>query len=166
MKYSLSELDGTYKLMIASALFSVTVGVLIGLGYLYYLTSYSPQKAIENYRGSEVENKEIDIPEHYPKPVSEIFITTHNHIIGFTLIFIFVGAVFTMSSIINGFWKKFLLVEPFVSIVISFLCLWLIRFISHYFVYIMIVSSILIYLSYSIMVSLIFYELYFIKSKN
>jgi hypothetical protein len=152
------------KNFILSLLFSLTVGVCFGLGFLYYTTNYSPEKAIERFNGSEVSN-EFEILENYPKPISEIFITTHNHIIAFTLIFSVVAIIFYFSSVIKNGWKTFFLVEPFVSIVISFSSLWLMRFVNPDFVYLMSLSSALIYISYFIMVGLIVYEIIFIRTK-
>ncbi|WP_244405172.1 hypothetical protein [Ignavibacterium album] len=149
--------------MIAALLFSLTFGVLIGLGFLYYTTSYSTQGAIERYNGSQV-SEEFDIAENYPKPISEIFITTHNHIIAFSLIFTIVCSVFYFSSLLNNGWKTFFLIEPFISIIVSFGSLWLMRFVNPNFVYLMAASSTLIYISYFTMVILILYEILFKKS--
>jgi len=164
MNIKLYQLPSQLKKLILSLLFSLTVGVCFGLGFLYYTTNYSPEKAIERFNGSQVSN-EFEILENYPKPISEIFITTHNHIIAFTLIFVVVAIVFYFSSILKNGWKTFFLVEPFISIVISFSSLWLMRFINPDFVYLMALSSSLIYISYFIMVGLIVYEMVFIRTK-
>lgn len=163
MKIKIYQLPVQLKKMIAALLLSLTFGVLIGLGFLYYTTSYSTKGAIERYNGSQV-SEEFGIAENYPKPISEIFITTHNHIIAFTLIFTVVTFIFYFSSILDNSWKTFLLVEPFISIIISFGSLWLMRFVNPDFVYLMAASSTLIYLSYFIMVSLILYEIFFKKT--
>lgn len=162
MSMKIFQFPKQLKFLIASLLLSLTFGVIIGLGFLYYTTSYSTTKAIERYNGSQLTN-EFEIAENYPKPISEIFITTHNHIIAFTLIFSVVGFIFYFSSIPNGRLKNFLLIEPFISIIISFGSLWLIRFVNENFIYLMAVSSSLIYLSYFTMVSLILYEIFFKK---
>ncbi len=163
MKIKIYQLPVQLKKMIAALLLSLTFGVLIGLGFLYYTTSYSTKGAIERYNGSQV-SEEFEITENYPKPISEIFITTHNHIIAFTLIFAVIASIFYFSSIINNSLKTFLLVEPFISIIISFGSLWLMRFVNPNFVFLMAVSSTLIYLSYFTMVSLILYEIFFKKT--
>ena len=163
MKIKIYQLPVQLKKMIAALLLSLTFGVLIGLGFLYYTTSYSTKGAIERYNGSQV-SEEFEITENYPKPISEIFITTHNHIIAFTLIFAVIASIFYFSSIINNSLKTFLLVEPFISIIISFGSLWLMRFVNPNFVLLMAVSSTLIYLSYFTMVSLILYEIFFKKT--
>lgn len=162
MSMKIFQFPKQLKFLIASLLLSLTFGVIIGLGFLYYTTSYSTTKAIERYNGSQLTN-EFEIAENYPKPISEIFITTHNHIIAFTLIFSVVGFIFYFSSIPNSRLKNFLLIEPFISIIISFGSLWLIRFVNENFVYLMAVSSSFIYLSYFTMVSLILYEIFFKK---
>ncbi|AFH49497.1 Hypothetical protein IALB_1790 [Ignavibacterium album JCM 16511] len=163
MNLKLYQLPKQIKRMIAALLFSLTFGVLIGLGFLYYTTSYSTQGAIERYNGSQV-SEEFDIAENYPKPISEIFITTHNHIIAFSLIFTIVCSVFYFSSLLNNGWKTFFLIEPFISIIVSFGSLWLMRFVNPNFVYLMAASSTLIYISYFTMVILILYEILFKKS--
>lgn len=164
MNIYLFQFPAQLKKVILSLLLSLTVGICFGLGFLYYTTNYSPERAIERFNGSEVTNQS-DILENYPKPISEIFITTHNHIIAFTLIFVVVSIIFYFTSILKNGWKTFLLVEPFVSIVVSFSSLWLMRFLNPNFVYLMALSSTLIYISYFLMVGLIIYEIIFIKTK-
>ncbi|MBI5661100.1 MAG: hypothetical protein HZC46_03035 [Ignavibacterium album] len=163
MNVNIYQFPKQLKNMISALLLSLTFGVILGLGFLYYTTSYSPIEAIERYNGSQVSD-EFEIVENYPKPISEIFITTHNHIIAFTLIFTLVCTIFYFSSILKNGWKNFLLIEPFISIIISFGSLWLMRFVNPGFAYLMAVSSTLIYLSYFIMVGLILYEIFFKKS--
>lgn len=163
MNSKLYQLPDQLKKMIVALLFSLTFGVLIGLGFLYYTTSFSTKGAVERYNGSQLSD-DLEIAENYPKPVSEIFITTHNHIIAFTLIFTIVCSIFYFSSILNNGLKTFLLIEPFISIIISFGSLWLMRFVNPNFVYLMALSSTLIYISYFTMTALILYEVLFKKS--
>lgn len=163
MNSKLYQFPNQLKKMIIALMFSLTFGVLIGLGFLYYTTSFSTKGAVERYNGSQISD-EFEIAENYPKPVSEIFITTHNHIIAFTIIFTIVCSIFYFSSILNNGWKTFLLIEPFVSVIISFGSLWLMRFVNPNFVYLMAFSSTLIYISYFTMTGLILYEVLFKKS--
>ncbi len=162
MNFKLYQLPSLLKKLILSLLFPLTFGVCIGLGFLYYTTNYSTEKAIERYNGS-FSSGEFEILENYPKTISDIFITTHNHIIGFTLIFYVVGFIFYFSTTLSNGWKYFLLIEPFISIVISFSSLCLMRFVNPIFVSLMAMSSGLIYISYFVMVGIICYEIIFIK---
>lgn len=163
MKIYLYQFQAQLKKFIIALLCSLTFGVFIGLAFLYYTTSFTPAGAVERYNGSPKES-EFDIVENYPKPVSEIFITTHNHVIVFTFIFSIVALLFYFNSVIEGFLKTFIMVEPFISIIISFSSLWLMRFVNSNFIYLMTISSTLIYLSYFFMVGVIFYELLFKKN--
>lgn len=165
IKY-LFQLEKQFKLLLSAFLVTLSFGVVIGLSYLYYTTNYSPNEAVLRYNGSDIlnkENNEFEIPEYYPKPVSEILVTTHNHVITFSFIFIFVTTIFYFTSIVKGWIRKFLLIEPFISIIISFGALWAMRFLHPSFVYVTVISSTIFYLSFFIMVGIILYELNFKK---
>jgi len=168
MNVKLYQLDKLLKRFLASFVFVLSVGVLIGLTYLNQTTNYSPSKTIDRFNGSEPTNKDdmLEIPETYPKPVSEMLITTHNHIIGFSLIFLGIGFIFYFNSVLGGFLKSFLMIEPLLSVLITFGSLWGMRYISQRFVYLAALSSTLIYLSYFTMAGIILYELLFKKEKS
>ena len=148
------------KILCFLTVFNLTVGVCVGLYYVAYTTNFSPSGTSEHYIGSIVDD-DFDIPNKYPKPISELLNTTHNHIISMTFIFLILGAIFFFNSIITGILKTILIVEPFFSIIITFGGIWMIRFINPLFSYLVIFSGILMYLSFFIMVIAIFYELTF-----
>ncbi len=168
MNYKLFEMDKTLKNFLIAILFVLTTGLGTGLIYLNYTTKYTPKGAAERFNGSNIEQgiDDFDFPDHYPKPISEMLITTHNHILGFSFIFFIAGLIFYFNSIINGFWKSFLLIEPTISIVITFASIWLMRFVHEYFVYLTILSSAILYLSFFIMAGVSAYELKFKKVFN
>jgi hypothetical protein len=168
MNTSLSQLDRNLKIFFISFLIALTFGVLTGLAYLNYTTDYSPKGAIERFKGSEGEllENEFDIPENYAKTISEMLITTHNHVIGFSLIFISIGYIFYFNSVVTRNWKKFFMIEPFISTVISFGSFWLVRFVNVNFIYITIISAVLIYSSYFFMTGISLYELIFKKNST
>jgi hypothetical protein len=165
MKIALYQLEPGLKKLLALFIITLTVGVIIGLIYLEHTTNYTPEGAATHYRGSEEGiTEEFDIPESYAKPVSELLITTHNHIISFSFIFILLGLIFYFNSVITGFWKQFLLIEPFISTLVSFGSLWGIRFIDSSFAYIAVISAVFIYGSFFIMSFTSLYELLLKKS--
>ena len=168
MNFKLFELDKTFKNFLIAILFVLTTGMVAGLIYLNYTTDYTPKGATQRFNGTSIEFEmdDINIPENYPKPISEMLITTHNHILGFAFIFFITGLIFNFNSIINGFWKSFLLIEPTISIVITFGSIWLMRFVNEDFVYLTILSSILLYLSFFIMAGCSAYELKFKTLSN
>ena len=154
----LYELPLKLKLLCFLTVFNITVGLGVGLYYVGYTTQYSPSGTSEHFAGSQVSD-DFDIPDKYPKPFSELLNTTHTHVISMTFIFIITGGIFFFNSIITGSIKTFLIVEPFISIIVTFGGIWLVRFIHPGFSYLVILSGILMYLSFFIMASTIFYEL-------
>ena len=154
----LYQLPKAIKLLLILTVLNLTVGVGIGLYYVSNTTHLSPEGTAEQFRGSSVDNN-FDIPEKFPKPISELLTTTHNHIISMTFIFFIMGGIFYFNSIITGCWKSFFIAEPFFSILATFGGIWLIRFIHSSFSYLVMVSGILMYLSFFIMAGTIIYEL-------
>ena len=154
----LHQLPAKFKLLLLLTVVNLTVGVGIGLYYVANTTELTPAGTTEHFSGSEID-AEFDIPEKYPKPVSELLTTTHNHILSLTLIFLVIGGIFYFNSIISGGMKTFLIAEPFISILITFGGIWLIRFVHSAFVYLVITSGILMYTCYFVMAGVLFYEL-------
>ena len=126
--------------------------------YVYYTTQISIDGTTEHYRGSTIDDN-FSIPEKYPKPLSELLNTTHTHILSMTFIFVILGSIFYFNSILTGFVKTFLIIEPFISILTTFGGIWLVRYLHPGFSYLIIVSGLLMYVSFFIMVAVILYEL-------
>lgn len=166
MNIKLTELDRALKYFLITIIFVLTIGVSTGLIYLFETTNYSPTGTVQRFSGSQMieGDNEFEIPEYYPKPISEMLITTHNHILGFSFIFFIIGIIFYFNSVIIGFWKTFLLVEPVISVLITFGSLWLIRYVDTNFVYLTIISSTVLYISFFIMAGTCIFELQFKKS--
>ncbi len=154
----LHEFPDKLKVLCFLTVINLTIGVVVGLYYVGYTTHYSSTGTSEHFAGSKVSD-DFDIPDKYPKPFSELLNTTHTHVISMTFIFLIIGGIFYFNSIITGAVKTILIVEPFISIIITFGGIWLVRFIHPGFAYLVILSGILMYLSFFIMASTIFYEL-------
>ena len=161
----LYEFPNKLKLLCFLTVFNLTVGVGVGLYYVGYTTQYSSIGTSEHFAGSKVSD-DFDIPDKYPKPISELLNTTHTHVISMTFIFLIIGGIFYFNSIITGSMKIIIIVEPFISIIATFGGIWLIRFIHSGFSYLVILSGILMYMSFFIMAITIFYELLVKPSSN
>jgi len=166
MKIALYSLDKTLKRFLSAFLIALTLGVTVGIVYLNYTTNMTPSGTVERYNGTQGELDEFEIAESYPKQISELLLTTHNHVISFALIFGLIGIVFYFNSIVVGFWKNFLLIEPLVSTVITFSSIWGIRYIHEGFVYVTIISASLMYISFYVMSAISLYELNFKFDEN
>ena len=159
--FKLQDLDSTSKIFLTFFLITMQLGILIGIGYIYYTTNLNPVGTIEHYNGSEVFDD--DIPEEFPKTLENMILTTHAHVNSFAMISLIIGLIFYFNSIVVNKYKLFLMVEPFISTLVTFSCLWLMRYLNDSFVYLVIISSTIMYLCWSIMVLICLYELNFKK---
>ena len=155
--FKLVDLDKPAKIFISSFLITMLIGILIGIGFIYYTTDMNPSGTIEHYRGSEVLDDEI--PEEFPKPMEQMILSTHAHVNSFALISLILGSIFYFNSFITGKLKLFIMIEPFVATIITFSSLWLLRYVNDQFVYLVIISSFIMYMFWISMILISLYEL-------
>lgn len=156
----LFQLNDGLKKFLSIFLIVLTIGVSLGIVFLFHSTSFDKEKtANELIENSENVEEDFGINESKSKSTGELLMTTHNHIIGFSFIFFFAGGIFYFNSLIKGFWKMFLLIEPLISIVVSFGSMWAVRYFGAEFIYLTIISAILMYSSFYIMVGISIFDL-------
>ena len=155
---SLSTIPSPLRRILIAMLITLAIGVTLGLLVVFVTTTGLPSGITVHYQGDNPDDVDL-IPDKYPMPVKELLITTHNHILSFTFIFGFLGLLIQLSNKLNGKQKQLLGIEPFISIILTFGSMWGIRFLSGYFVWIMLLCSALMYVSFFIMITLILWEL-------
>ena len=156
--FKLKDLDQTAKTFITFFLITMLIGIFTGLGYIYYTTDMNPSGTVEHYNGSQVLSDD-EIPEEFAKPLEGMILTTHAHVNSFALISLAIGLIFYFNSYISGKLKLFIMIEPFISTLITFSSLWLLRYINEVFVYIVMISSFFMYLFWIVMITVCLYEL-------
>ena len=159
--WRLRDADRTQRLLLTAFLILLTVGYGIGLLFVDHTTANTPQGIKEQYRGTSENTQAAEIK--YPKSPVEMYTILHNHILSLALVFFAVGGIFYFTSIPDGFLKDFLMVEPFAAIATTFGGIWLMRFISEYFSWLVVVSGISMVGCYIAMVVLILKELWLTK---
>ncbi|MAZ68600.1 MAG: hypothetical protein CMG49_04440 [Candidatus Marinimicrobia bacterium] len=167
----LKNLDKDIKYILISFLITMGFGIFTGLAYLYYTTESSSKGIIDNYVGTEDISYEdwdenLDKPMKTKKYLHDMLELTHTHVTSFAFISFLLGIIFYFNSIIIGKLKIFLIIEPFVSTLITFSSLWIMRYFNQSFVYLVILSSTLLYLCWIIMLFVSLYELIFSKKSN
>jgi hypothetical protein len=156
--FYLKDLNKDAKYFLAGFLISLAIGIAIGLFYVYLTTEMTPVGVNEQFRGSKIiDNSEI--PNKFSKPLENMVLTTHNHILSFSIITLLIGVIFYFSSIIKNKFKTILIIEPFVSSILMFTSLWLMKYLYSSFVYLMILSAICTYLCWYLMIIISIYEL-------
>ncbi|MDP6339280.1 MAG: hypothetical protein QF842_03005 [Candidatus Marinimicrobia bacterium] len=154
---SIQSFPKELKILIAVFIIVLTIGVTIGLIYVGYNTDYSVKGTQTYYTGDPV-SSDFDIPEMYPKSIEALLLTTHTHIIAFAIIFLVVGALMFFTNSLPSKWKFFLMIEPLISTLVTFGSFFAIRFVHSSFVYVIMVSGILMYVSFYFMSYIIFKE--------
>ena len=153
----LRNLSPDLKKIISAFLILIALGISTGIVYISYTTQMSLSGTIEQYKGSSV--SEYDIPEKFPKEFESMIRITHEHVIAFSIISILVSFIFNFNSIIKRKIKLFLMLEPYISIVLTFTSMWLMRYCCNSFAYLLIFSSALMYLCWYLMIFVSLYDL-------
>ena len=153
----LKNLPQDIKYLLSIFLISIGLGIASGLFYVYITTNINTNGITERFNGSEVVDDEI--PVNFPKPIENMILTTHNHLITFSLISLILALIFYFNSIIKGRIKTIILVEPFIGTIIMFGSMWLMRYINQTFSYIVMGASIITYSIWFLMIFISFYDL-------
>ena len=159
MTTKLNQINRNYKLLILAYLVVLGIGVTTGLIYIAITTSMTPTGTIEQYIGNDDEWE----PKQ-PKEFIDLVSQAHQHIVMFSFIFLSIGLIFSRNSIIKGRLKLLLMIEPFISIVVTFGGFFVLRYLTPNFVYVIIISSTLMYVCFYIMMFTSIYDL--IKNKG
>ena len=160
-KFELKNLPQDVKYLLSIFLVSMGLGISTGLAYIYLTTNMNTIGVTERFNGSEIIDNEI--PVNFPKPIENMILTTHNHLINFSFISFILAMIFYFNTIINGWIKTFIIVEPFIGTVIMFGSMWIMRYINPTFSYIVIIVSII---TYSLWYLMIFISLYDLNKKR
>ncbi|GER60918.1 hypothetical protein [Patiriisocius marinus] len=128
------------KLFITAFVVVLTVGYVTGLTFVSQTDSDSPNGIEENYLGNEeVEDAQVM---KFEKGAREMLTIIHTHILSMSFIFFLLGSLVAMTSLPRKL-KSFLMVEPFVSILLTFGGIWLLWMGYHWMKYIVMFSGIL-----------------------
>lgn len=139
----------------------LSVGFYGGLGFVNNTTSMEVSGIESHYLGNEdVEDAEIM---QFKKSEREILTIVHNHILSMSVIFFLLSIILATTSM-NKKLKYFLMVEPFVSIMLTFGGIYLLWSGVLWFKYIIIFSGILMTLSFVVATFSICYQILFSKS--
>jgi len=105
------------KLFIAAFVVVLSVGYISGLLFVRQTESVSPDGIEENYLGNEeIENAKVM---KFEKGEREMLTIIHTHILSMSFVFFLLGGLLSITSLPIKL-KTFLMVEPFLSIILTF----------------------------------------------
>lgn len=128
------------KLVFTFALIAF-VGVVAGGIMIEVTTHLTPRGVVHEYKGMKKSEMSQAKEMKFPKSTKEMLITTHNHILGLSSLFLIVGFLYLSAVGETGWLQVSVAVEPLVSLVVTFGGLWIVRYLWSPFVYIVMLSG-------------------------
>ena len=113
----LQTLPKHIKLFIAAFVIVLGIGYGSGLLFINNTNSNSPDGMEENYLGNEKDENSPVMK--FKKSEREMLSILHNHILSTSFIFFFLGGLLALTSLPKKI-KSFLMLEPFLSILLTF----------------------------------------------
>jgi len=144
------------KLLIGIFLLVLSVGFYTGLLFVGETSSAKPNGIEEHYLGNEaIEDAEVM---KFKKSPKEMLTIVHTHILSMSFIFFLVGAILATAKL-NAKWKLFLMLEPFVSVLLTFGGIYFLWKGITWFKFIVMFSGFLMTVTYTTSVLIIFSQL-------
>jgi hypothetical protein len=158
MQYSglLSSFPVGIRIFITSFVIVLSIGFYTGLFFVNETSSASATGIEENYLGNEHDD---DAPiMKFKKSKREMLTIVHTHILSMSFIFFLLGILVWLTKL-SSWWKLFLTVEPFFSVILTFGGIYLLWTGILWMKYIVIFSGVLMTLTFTISVVVVLYNL-------
>ena len=115
------------------------VGYTMALIFVRHTTGMTPAGAALRYRGSDPDTTETAM--QFSKSLAEMLNITHTHLLSMAAIFAFSGLALALCGRPSERWRRILIVEPFVALLVSFSAMWLMRYVDARFSWLLALSS-------------------------
>ncbi|WP_298895372.1 hypothetical protein [uncultured Psychroserpens sp.] len=149
------------KLLIASFIIVLSVGFYTGLLFVGETSSANPNGIEEQYLGNE-DDEDATVMK-FKKNEQQMLTLVHGHILSMSIIFFLVGLILSTTKLSKKL-KAILIVEPFISVLLTFGGIYFLWKGILWMKYIVMISGTLMTLTYTTSVLIILYQL--IKSKK
>lgn len=150
------------KQFIAAFVFVLSVGYFTGISFVRQTDSDHPSGIEENYLGNE-DIEEVTVMK-FKKGEREMLTILHTHILSISFIFFLLGSLVAITSLPKRL-KSFLMIEPFVSILLTFGGIYFMWQGVLWMKWIVMISGTLMTLVYGLSVVLVLHQLFFYKRK-
>lgn len=117
------------------------VGYTTSLLFVHHTTGMTPPGVARHYRGGDSTGAAADAPMEFAKSYAEMLTITHTHLLSMAAIFVFSGAALALCERPTEQWRRFLIAEPFVALLVSFTSMWLMRYVDARFSWLLSLSS-------------------------
>lgn len=145
------------KLLIAAFLVVLSVGYYSGLMFVNDTTEMDSEGIEMQYLGNEAD-EDAEVMK-FKKSKREILTLVHNHILSLSVIFFMLSLLLATTSVTQKV-KRFLMIEPFVSILLTFGGIYIMWLGVSWFKYVVMISGMLMTLSFVFGSVLVFSQLF------
>lgn len=145
------------KVLIAAFILVLSIGFYTGLLFVNETSSSDPDGIEEQYLGNE-DDLDATVMK-FKKNEQQMLTLVHGHILSMSIIFFLTGLIFVTTRL-NLRLKLLLLIEPFISILLTFGGIYLLWKGFLWMKYIVMISGTLMTLSYTIVVLIILKQLF------
>ncbi|MEN8125969.1 MAG: hypothetical protein ABFR32_12675 [Bacteroidota bacterium] len=141
----LLRLPNEIRLLITFFVLTLNIGFFTGLSFVKETTSFKINGIESQYLGNE-NDEEAEVMQ-FKKSKKEVLTLIHNHILSMSIIFLLLGGILLLTTL-NKKLKKILMIEPFVSIILTFGGIYILWNGVLWFKYVIIISGIAMTLSF------------------
>jgi hypothetical protein len=117
------------------------VGYTTSLLFVHHTTGMTAPGVAAHYRGGADSTAAGDAPMEFAKSYAEMLTITHTHLLSMAAIFVFSGAALALCERPGERWRRLLIAEPFVALLVSFASMWLMRYVDARFSWLLTLSS-------------------------
>lgn len=154
---SLTSFPKEIKLLIGIFLLVLSIGFISALQFVNLTTEASPKGIQENYLGNEEDLEAEEMK--FAKNEKQMLSILHTHILSMAVIFFILSLLVASTDIHNGL-KKFLMVEPLLSVLFTFGGIYLLWKGVLWMKYVVMASGALMTFSFLVSVALVFLRLF------
>ncbi len=145
------------KILIGAFVIVLSLGFTTGLLFVGETSSMNPEGIEEHYLGNE-DKPDISVMK-FRKNEREMLTLVHDHILSLSIVFFLVGLLLSLTDLHSGL-KLFLMIEPLVSVLLTFGGLYLMWLGVSWMKYIVFISGTLMAVSFYTAVSIVFFQLF------
>ncbi|WP_019039127.1 hypothetical protein [Psychroflexus tropicus] len=157
---SLKDQSKEVKHLISAFLVVLNIGYFTGITFVDDTTDQSPEGIEENYLGNESDEAAMEMK--FKKSKQEILNIVHTHMLSISVIFFLTGILVSKTSV-NSILRKILMIEPFLSILLTFGGIYLLWSGIIWMKYVVMVSGIAMTFAFIGALIVIFKSMYFSK---
>ena len=161
MNFKLHTLPRSLRRTLTVFLLALSFGYFSGLNMLKNTTDFKSEGVEKNVLGSEIDEQAEEL--YFKMSERELHGIIHSHVVSLAVLFLILSVMLYLSSYSNGI-KNFLMLEPTISLVVTFGGLWLLWSGISWVKYVIMISGILMHLSIIIIILLLLKDLTLHKS--